>query len=146
MNLYSYSTNDPLNYVDPYGDDPKRTPAQGQPPGTRQSYPAPGGGRTDRHFGDEGRARTDYDYGHDHGQGDPHAHDWDWSKPDPRQPGRPLTPDEPAPDPLPPIPTLPIPLPPAPTELIPLLLLPVPPDSPICRDFPSWPGCAPNCT
>jgi hypothetical protein len=39
---------------------------------------------------------TLYDFGEDqnHGAGDPHAHDWDWTKTPPRQPGRPLGPDE----------------------------------------------------
>ena len=47
-----------------------------------------------RDYGPDGKAKTDYDFGHDHGAGDPHAHDWDWSKTPPRQPGRPLLPEE----------------------------------------------------
>lgn len=53
------------------------------------------GGKDHWHeFGPDGKAETDIDHGHDHGAGDPHAHDWDWGKKPPRQPGRPLTPEE----------------------------------------------------
>jgi RHS repeat-associated protein len=71
------------------------SPAQGQQPDTTVTIPGtkPGDG-TDRSYGPDGRAVKDIDKGHDHGAGDPHAHDWDWSKNPPRQPGRPLTPDE----------------------------------------------------
>ncbi len=71
-----------------------RTPASG-PPDTTVNLPGdkPGTG-TDRTYGPDGRAVKDVDTGHDHGAGDPHAHDWDWSKARPRQPGRPLTPEE----------------------------------------------------
>jgi hypothetical protein len=52
------------------------------------------GGSTTRTYGPDGKAITDIDTGHDHGAGDPHAHDWDWGTKPPRQPGRPLTPEE----------------------------------------------------
>jgi hypothetical protein len=70
-----------------------RTPATGTPD-TTVTLPGQGGNSTDRTYGPDGRAVKDVDSGHDHGAGDPHAHDWDWSKTPPRQPGRPLTPDE----------------------------------------------------
>ena len=105
-NLYQYVGNNALNWSDPTGlcaDDsdstgsgppPRRTPARGNP-NTTVRYPAPGGGYTDRTYGPDGRATKDIDKGHDHNNtGDPHAHDWDWSKDSPRQPGRPLTPEE----------------------------------------------------
>jgi RHS repeat-associated protein len=70
------------------------SPAKG-PPGTTVTIPGRKDGEaTDRTYGSDGRAQTDVDRGHDHGEGDPHAHDWDWSKDPPRQPGRPLTPEE----------------------------------------------------
>lgn len=52
------------------------------------------GESTERTYGPDGRVVKDIDRGHNHGVGDPHAHDWDWSKDRPRQPGRPLTPEE----------------------------------------------------
>jgi RHS repeat-associated protein len=71
-----------------------RTPADG-PPDTTVHFPDGNGGGTDRTYGPDGKAVKDIDSGHDHnGTGDPHAHDWDWSKEKPRQPARPLTPDE----------------------------------------------------
>ena len=48
-----------------------------------------------RYYGADGRAQLNVDYGHDHsGAGDPHAHDWNWNVKLPRQPPRPLTPEE----------------------------------------------------
>ncbi len=86
-NFYDYVGGDPINFIDPDG--LQRTPAQGLPPNSTQTFPDPStGGKTERHYGPVGRAVKDIDYGHDHGAGDPHLHDWDWSKPDPRQPGR----------------------------------------------------------
>ena len=71
-----------------------RTPASGDP-NSSQFFPDDKGGGTEREYGPDGRARKDVDYGHGHnGAGDPHAHDWDWGKKPPRQPGRPLTPEE----------------------------------------------------
>jgi RHS repeat-associated protein len=68
-----------------------RTPAKGDPD-TTDTLPAQGGS-TDRTYGPDGRAVKDVDSGHAHDP-EPHAHDWDWSKNPPRQPRRPLTPDE----------------------------------------------------
>ncbi len=73
---------------------PGRTPVQGQPPDSTVTIPDGKGGSTERTFGPDGKAVKDIDRGHDHGAGDPHAHDWDWTKNRPRQPGRPLTPEE----------------------------------------------------
>ena len=73
---------------------PGRTPAQGGTPDSTVEIPDGKGGKTVRKFGPDGKAETDIDHGHDHGAGDPHAHDWDWGKKPPRQPGRPLTPEE----------------------------------------------------
>lgn len=71
------------------------SPPQGQKPGTKVTIPGKKPGEsTERTYGPDGRAAKDIDRGHDHGAGDPHAHDWDWSKNPPRQPGRPLTPQE----------------------------------------------------
>ncbi|MCZ7619695.1 MAG: hypothetical protein M5U32_15880 [Myxococcota bacterium] len=92
-NLFAYGYQDPINQIDPNGHEP-RSPAHGQPPNSQLDIPDGRGGRTTRLFGSDGRATTDYDYGHDHGAGDPHAHDWDWSQDPPRQPGRPVAPNE----------------------------------------------------
>ena len=73
---------------------PGRTPAQGGTPDSTVVIPDGKGGSTTRTYGPDGKATTDIDRGHDHGAGDPHAHDWDWGKKPPRQPGRPLTPEE----------------------------------------------------
>ena len=73
---------------------PGRTPAQGLPPDTPVVIPDGKGGSTTRIPDSDGKAVKDIDRGHDHGAGDPHAHDWDWTKKPPRQPGRPLTPEE----------------------------------------------------
>jgi len=73
---------------------PGRTPAQGGTPGSTVVIPDGKGGSTTRTYGPDGKATTDIDTGHDHGAGDPHAHDWDWGTKPPRQPGRPLTPEE----------------------------------------------------
>jgi RHS repeat-associated protein len=73
---------------------PGRTPAQGATPDSTTVIPDGKGGSTTRTYGPDGRATTDVDKGHDHGAGDPHAHDWDWGKKPPRQPARPLTPEE----------------------------------------------------
>src|SRR5579863_264331 len=62
-NLYAYAATDPVDLIDPLGDQP-RTPVNG-PPGE---------------WDPNGRAKQDHDYGHDHGHGDPHAHNWDWTK------------------------------------------------------------------
>jgi len=70
-----------------------RIPSEGRP-NTTDTFPNRSGGRTERNFGPDGRAKTDVDHGHDHGAGDPHGHDWDWTKDTPRQPSRPLTPEE----------------------------------------------------
>ena len=74
------------------------SPAQGQEPGSTVTIPSPDGGSTERTFGPNGKAEKDIDRGHGGekhgGVPDPHAHDWDWTKPRPRQPGRPLTPEE----------------------------------------------------
>jgi len=70
------------------------SPAQGQQPDTTVTIPGKKPGEsTDRTYGPDGRAVKDIDSPHAH---DPetHAHDWDWSKSPPRQPRRPLTPDE----------------------------------------------------
>lgn len=68
-------------------------PAKGKPNSSAARDDGKGNGQI-RDYGPDGRAETDYDFGHDHGKGDPHAHDWDWSKTPPRQPGRPIRPDE----------------------------------------------------
>jgi len=69
-------------------------PAKG-PPNTSAARDNGKGKGQIRDYGEDGRAETDYDFGHDHtGAGDPHAHDWDWTKTPPRQPPRPIGPDE----------------------------------------------------
>ncbi len=72
---------------------PARTPAKGKP-NSKGTFPDGKGGKTDRIYGPDGKARKDIDYGHSHGKGDPHIHDWDWTKPNPRQPGRKSRPGE----------------------------------------------------
>lgn len=74
---------------------PGRTPAQGATPDSTVVIPDGKGGSTTRTYGPDGKAVVDVDKGHNHnGAGDPHAHDWDWGKKPPRQPARPLTPEE----------------------------------------------------
>jgi RHS repeat-associated protein len=82
------------NTPPPPGGGRVNSPAQGQAPDSTVTIPDGKGGSTERTFGPDGRAVKDIDRGHDHGAGDPHAHDWDWGKKPPRQPGRPLTPEE----------------------------------------------------
>ena len=76
---------------------PGDLPAQHGPPnGSLVKDDGRGNGQI-RDYGPDGRAVKDIDFGHDHTKppcGDPHAHDWDWSKPEPRQPPRPLKPGE----------------------------------------------------
>jgi len=72
----------------------KDLPAQGEPNSTDVRDDGEGGGQI-RDYGADGKAKTDYDFGHDHtGAGDPHAHDWDWTQTPPRQPPRPIRPNE----------------------------------------------------
>jgi len=103
VNLYSYLWQNPVNWLDPFGLQGGRTPAQGGTPGGSQTFPDGKGGKTIRHYGPDGKAIRDYDYGHDHGAGDPHMHDWDWNKKQPRQPAKeiPKIPIIPIPDPFP---------------------------------------------
>ncbi len=69
-------------------------PAKGKPNSSAARDDGKGNGQI-REYGPDGRAKTDYDFGHDHtGAGDPHAHDWDWTKTPPRQPPRPIGPNE----------------------------------------------------
>jgi uncharacterized protein RhaS with RHS repeats len=69
-------------------------PAKGPPGSSAAKDDGKGNGQI-RDYGKDGRAKTDYDFGHDHtGAGDPHAHDWDWTKKPPRQPPRPIEPNE----------------------------------------------------
>ena len=68
-------------------------PGKGKPNSSAAKDNGSGKGQI-REYGPDGRAKKDFDFGHDHGAGDPHAHDWDWSKNPPRQPGRPIGPDE----------------------------------------------------
>jgi len=68
-------------------------PARGEPNTSAAKDDAKGKGQI-RDYDGDGKAETDYDFGHDHGTGDPHAHDWDWSKTPPRQPSRPIWPNE----------------------------------------------------
>ena len=70
------------------------SPAQGQEPNSTTTIPQPDGSTTTRTYGPDGKAVKDVDTHPDHGAGSPHAHDWDWGKKPPRQPGRPLTPEE----------------------------------------------------
>jgi RHS repeat-associated protein len=70
------------------------SPAQGQEPNSTVTIPQPDGSTTTRTYGPDGKAVKDVDTHPDHGAGSPHAHDWDWGKKPPRQPGRPLTPEE----------------------------------------------------
>jgi len=70
------------------------SPSSGDPDSTVRIPGNKPGSHTDRTYGPDGKAVKDVDYGHDHGKGDPHAYDWDWTKARPRQPGRPLTPEE----------------------------------------------------
>jgi RHS repeat-associated protein len=66
-----------------------RTPARGEPDSTTR-FPS---GQV-RVYGPDGRAVKDIDPPHPDHNPEPHAHDWDWSKEPPRQPERPLTPEE----------------------------------------------------
>jgi len=69
-------------------------PAKGKPNSSASKDRGNGKGQI-RDYGRDGRAVRDFDFGHDHNNaGDPHVHDWDWSKTPPRQPARPLTPDD----------------------------------------------------
>ena len=69
-------------------------PAKGKPNSSAAKDDGNGNGQI-RDYGPDGKAKTDYDFGHDHtGDGDPHAHDWDWNKIPPRQPPRPIGPNE----------------------------------------------------
>lgn len=70
------------------------SPAQGQKPNSTTTITQPDGSTTTRTYGPDGKAVKDVDTHPDHGAGSPHAHDWDWNKTPPRQPGRPLTPEE----------------------------------------------------
>jgi len=84
VNQYEYAGNNPVNFTDPFGLQP-RTPAKGKP-NSQETFHKPDGGRTVRFYGPDGKAIKDVDYGHDFkGAGDPHVHDWDWSKKMPRQ-------------------------------------------------------------
>jgi hypothetical protein len=72
---------------------PGDLPAKAKPNSTGVKDNGAGKGQI-REYGPDGKAKVDYDFGHDHGAGDPHAHDWDWSKDPPRQPHRPIGPNE----------------------------------------------------
>ncbi len=49
------------------------------PKGGSKTFTNEKGGRTERWYGPDGKAVSDFDYGHDHnGAGDPHVHWWDW--------------------------------------------------------------------
>lgn len=84
---------------------PKSNPMTGTPGSTSQTTQPDGSPKQVRRYGPDGHPETDVDHGHDHGQGDPHAHDWgrpsDGSAPThtDRGPGRPVTPNDPKPQP-----------------------------------------------